>query len=335
MTEKELKAFDEYDYPFLDEPVPVTEQSWPDDVPPLVSVSCKTYMHENFIRDAIEGFIMQKTTFRIEVLIHDDASTDKTADIVREYEAKHPNLIKTTYQIENQYKKKPKTDKFVKPHPRRGKYVAPCEGDDYWTDPMKLQKQAMFMENNPGYSLCYHKFKRKKNSTFSKSSPVKGKDFTSFELIGSPSGIAMCTKFYINVFNDRNIPREEIMTGDYAFNAYLGTHGGAKFIADIKPSVRRIHPGGVYSSRSDLGKLKAGLNGKIKVYNYFKSNKNEEYTKITIMSIYNKIAESIYLTENKNAYQPKGVFRFKLFKIKFEINLAHYLPFLRRLRSKI
>ncbi len=113
-------------------------------------------MHAPFIRDAIEGFLMQQTTFPVEILIHDDASPDGTAEIVREYEKKHPQLIKATYQIENQHKKKPKTDKYIKPHPRRGKYVAMCEGDDYWTDPMKLQKQVEFMEANPDFSMCFH-----------------------------------------------------------------------------------------------------------------------------------------------------------------------------------
>ncbi len=134
----------------------IAQQKWPVNTIPLVSISCKTYMHAPFIRDAIEGFLMQQTTFPVEILIHDDASPDGTADIVREYEKKHPQLIKATYQIENQHKKKPKTDKYVKPHPRRGKYVAMCEGDDYWTDPLKLQKQVEFMEANPDFSMCFH-----------------------------------------------------------------------------------------------------------------------------------------------------------------------------------
>lgn len=140
----------------LKNPIIVTDQLWGEEIQPLVSVSCRTYMHAPFIRDAIEGFLMQETTFPVEILIHDDASTDGTADIVREYEAKHPQLIKATYQVENQYKKNPKTDKYVKPHPRSGKYVSLCEGDDYWTDPLKLQKQVAFMEANPGFSLCFH-----------------------------------------------------------------------------------------------------------------------------------------------------------------------------------
>jgi glycosyltransferase involved in cell wall biosynthesis len=103
-------------YPFLSDPTPVTLQHWPDDVPPLVSISCATYMHESFIRDAIEGFLMQQTTFKVEIMIYDDASADQTAAIVREYEKKFPQLIKPTYQTENQFFKIPKTSKYIKIH---------------------------------------------------------------------------------------------------------------------------------------------------------------------------------------------------------------------------
>ena len=122
---------------------------------PLVSISCITYNHENFLRDAIEGFLMQKTTFPIEIIIHDDASTDKTVDIIREYEAKYPDIIKPIYQSENQYSKGIRgiTARFTLPI-ARGKYIALCEGDDYWTDPYKLQKQLDLIEKYPHASMC-------------------------------------------------------------------------------------------------------------------------------------------------------------------------------------
>lgn len=126
---------------------------------PLVSICCITYNHENYIRDAIEGFLMQKTTFPIEILIHDDASTDKTADIIREYEKKHPDIIKPIYQKENQYSKGVKINQEFNFPRAQGKYIALCEGDDYWTDPLKLQKQVDFMEENKDCSMCFHRSK--------------------------------------------------------------------------------------------------------------------------------------------------------------------------------
>lgn len=125
---------------------------------PLVSIGCITYNHEKYIRDAIKGFLMQKTTFPFEILIHDDASTDGTADIIREYEKKYPDKIKPIYQMENQYSKGiPISATYQFPR-ARGKYIALCEGDDYWTDPYKLQKQVDFLEKNIDYGLTFGDF---------------------------------------------------------------------------------------------------------------------------------------------------------------------------------
>ena len=119
-----------------------------------VSIICNVYNQENYVRDALEGFVMQQTNFTFEVLVHDDASTDHTADIVREYEQKYPELIKPIYQTENQYSKFDRTIRRLQAARAKGKYIAICEGDDYWTDPLKLQKQYDFMEKNPEYTLC-------------------------------------------------------------------------------------------------------------------------------------------------------------------------------------
>ena len=110
---------------------------------PLVSITCLTYNHAPYLRQCLDGFVMQKTSFPIEILIYDDASEDGTQDIIREYERKYPDLIKPIYQTENQYSKGVKVE-FVYNYPRaKGKYIAFCEGDDYWTDPNKLQKQIL------------------------------------------------------------------------------------------------------------------------------------------------------------------------------------------------
>lgn len=123
----------------------------------LVSINCITYNHENYIAEAIESFLMQKTNFKYEILIHDDASTDRTADIIREYEKKYPDIIKPILQKENQHSQGVKKIDYRYNHTRaKGKYIAICEGDDYWTDQHKLQKQVDYMENNLGCSMCFH-----------------------------------------------------------------------------------------------------------------------------------------------------------------------------------
>lgn len=122
---------------------------------PLVSVSCITYNHEPYIRDAFNGFLMQETSFPFEVLVHDDASKDKTADIIREYEARYPKIIKPIYQAVNQYSQGINVSKNFQ-YPRiKGKYIALCEGDDYWIDPKKLQIQINFLEENQEYGMVH------------------------------------------------------------------------------------------------------------------------------------------------------------------------------------
>lgn len=124
-----------------------------------VSICCLAYNHEPFIRECLDGFLMQKTNFTFEILIHDDASTDGTANIIREYEKKFPKIIKPIYQKTNQHSQgiKP-TIKYQFPR-AKGKYIALCEGDDYWTDPLKLQKQVDFLEANQDYNICFHAVK--------------------------------------------------------------------------------------------------------------------------------------------------------------------------------
>ncbi len=125
---------------------------------PLVSIWCMTYNQVEYIRDAIEGFLMQETDFPYEVVIHDDASTDGTTEILKEYEAKYPKLIKVIYQKENTFNNPNRKDMInaIKKENLHGKYVAYCEGDDYWTDIHKLQKQVQYMEEHEACTMITH-----------------------------------------------------------------------------------------------------------------------------------------------------------------------------------
>lgn len=122
----------------------------------VVSIQCTAYNHEKYIRDALDGFLIQKTSFRFEVIVHDDVSTDGTTAIIREYAEKYPDIIKPIYEKENQYSKHDGTLEKIMIGACKGKYIAFCEGDDYWIDPYKLQKQVDFMETHPDCSLTYH-----------------------------------------------------------------------------------------------------------------------------------------------------------------------------------
>lgn len=127
----------------------------------LVAISCCVYNHEPYLRDCLQGFVMQKTDFPFVAIVHDDASTDNSAAIIREYEEKYPNIIKPIYETENQYSKQDGSLGRIMNaavDATGAKYVAMCEGDDYWTDPLKLQKQVDFLEANPEYHMVCARF---------------------------------------------------------------------------------------------------------------------------------------------------------------------------------
>ena len=120
----------------------------------LVSIRCVTYNQEKYISQALDSFLMQKTNFPFEIVVHDDASTDKTIEIIKEYEKKFPDIVKPIYETENQYSKKDNSlDLIILSH-LKGKYTAYCEGDDFWTNKNKLQKQVDFLEQNLDYGFC-------------------------------------------------------------------------------------------------------------------------------------------------------------------------------------
>jgi glycosyltransferase involved in cell wall biosynthesis len=119
-----------------------------------VSICCVTFNHETYIRKCLEGFVMQQTDFGFEVIVHDDASTDGTADIVREFESKYPHLFRCIYQTENQFLKQNVLFNLMVPA-SKGIYIALCEGDDYWTDIHKLQAQVdLFSANSELSMVC-------------------------------------------------------------------------------------------------------------------------------------------------------------------------------------
>ena len=130
--------------------------NWGGKTDPVVSVSCITYNHEPYIRDAIEGFLIQETDFPFEVLIYDDASTDKTADIIREFEALYPAIIIPIYQTENQYSKGVSVSCVYNFSRARGDYIALCEGDDYWICAEKLHLQVKVFLADLDCSMVFH-----------------------------------------------------------------------------------------------------------------------------------------------------------------------------------
>lgn len=235
----------EFNFEPLAEPITVTEQVWPAGTRPLVHTRTMTFMHEDYIRDCIEGILMQKTTFPIQVLIHDDASNDNTIEIVKEYEQKYPSLIKAYYQKENSYSK---PDKHLRRESfmlwRIGKYEAICEGDDYWIDPLKLQKQVDFLENNEDYGLVATSTKIyiEKRDKY-KNNKLKEADysFEDFILGNRISTLTSCfrTDLLMEYLKNINPYEQRWYLGDYPMWIYMSKKMKVKFLPDITAVYRK------------------------------------------------------------------------------------------------
>jgi glycosyltransferase involved in cell wall biosynthesis len=214
---------------------------------PLVSICTITYNHSQYIKECLDGFLMQRTNFQFEVLIHDDASTDGTEEIIREYEAKYPEIIKPIYEKENQWVKGRRGSMVFNLPRSRGKYIALCEGDDYWTDPLKLQKQVDFLEENPDYSLCFHASKTIRNNdpqNFSIIRPRKLPSNRKFEMkhiiLGGGGFMATNSMLFLK---DRIQGRPEWMNnapvGDIPLMLILASKGEIGYIDEVM-SVYRV-----------------------------------------------------------------------------------------------
>ncbi|MCO6441317.1 MAG: glycosyltransferase [Nitrococcus mobilis] len=215
---------------------------------PLLSICCTTYNHENYIAQAIDGFLMQLTSFPIEILIHDDASIDRTAEIIRRYELEHPDVIKVIYQSENQFSKgrRPMLLNFER---AQGEYIAFCEGDDYWTDPHKLQKQADFLEKNPTMAFCGHAVKQiDANGTILQESQFnifEDKHLTPEEIAFGHLGVPTLSLLFRNY---GNFPSHSLINGDRILLSFLSNFGEG-YLSKENMGVRRVHPGGIWSLR--------------------------------------------------------------------------------------
>ncbi len=235
-----------------------------------VTVLCLAYNHAKFIRKALDGFVMQKTDFPFEVLVHDDASTDGTADIIREYAKRYPDVIKPILQTENQYSHGGAISRrFLWPR-IRGVYVASCEGDDYWVDDRKLQKQADWLDAHPSSGLCFHyatvhwEDGRAPDETFPDERRFGKPPFT-FQGLLRRNFIQSSSVMYRWRLKGKEsealFPGVKMTPRDWLRHLYHAEGGEIGFIPEVM-SVYRRHSGGVWwgsESRDDRFYLRNGL----------------------------------------------------------------------------
>ena len=309
-----------------------------------VSVYCLAYNHSKYIRDTLEGFVNQKTNFKYEVWVHDDASTDNTAMIIEEYARKYPTIIKPIIQKENQHSKGIGiTPTYI--YPRiQGKYIAICEGDDYWCNTQKLQMQVDFLEKHKEYSACVHNTKvvNCMSGAMSRFNASKHDMDLSVEDI-LPSGSSQFHTSSI-VYRTRYMNRPDAFRakgfGDYPLAIYLATEGKIRYLKEVM-SVYRLFTEGSWSRRTYLDKNHADIEIKHHTEVIRMLSNIDEYTKgkysCTIKKVQNRHEFNIVVLQKgykKAIAEERALWDKQLFSVKVKTLVRAYCSVLAKQMKK-
>ncbi|MGA2281529.1 MAG: glycosyltransferase [Verrucomicrobiota bacterium] len=225
---------------------------------PRVSVSMITYNHERFIRQAVESALSQQTSFPIEVIVGEDCSNDATSEILRKLQREHPDRLKLILQTKNAGMGRNSSAVFSA---SRGEYVAFLEGDDFWTDPLKLQKQVDFLDHHPDCVLCHHRVRAVEDGTgevkYEYPFPEDRVPFQTVERFFVLNFIQTCSALVRRRFMpelDENFMR--LRFGDYPLFILLSQHGPVAYLDEAMADYR-IHSGGVHSKMDEPAKVMA------------------------------------------------------------------------------
>lgn len=271
----------------------------------LVSICCITYNHEKYIRKCLDGFVSQRTNFSYEILVYDDASTDRTQDILKEFQMRYPEKFKLYLGEENQYKKGAKGKggfrKALCPL-TKGKYVAFCEGDDYWTDPYKLQKQVNALDHNPSCTFCAHRVtvenQNSKKSTFIPSFKLKSgvvsanqwREYLKYDMFVHTSSFMMKGDIARAYAEDKAGYIEKLPIGDLFFQLRCAEEGDMFFLDEVM-SCYRLWTIGSWSNRTleDINSRKMFFEKMIVAF--------QEYDEYTSYKYHDFFSERIKLSE--------------------------------------
>lgn len=242
--------------------------------PPLLSILCITYNHERFIAAALDSFLMQEVNFPIEIVIGEDCSTDSTRKIIESYRVRLPMLInlitsQANVGVTENFRRSLKACK--------GRYIAICEGDDYWVDKNKLQMQTDFLERNPDYVLTFHDACILTESGIQKAlqlPKIYQCDITGDELIRTRP-ISTLTTCFRNIAGDIPLEFNEAPALDLCLWSLLGHHGKGKYMAGIKPAAYRVHEGGIFSSQSQTNRIRMTTRTYLCLAQFYENRGNE------------------------------------------------------------
>lgn len=305
---------------------------------PEVSIRCLAFNHEKYIEKTLDSFLMQETNFPFEVIVHDDASTDNTVNIIKKYEEKYPNIIRPIYEKENQFSKNDGSIRKIVTKYVRGKYSALCEGDDYWTDKNKLQLQYDELESNPNCMLCVHNTRiydlSKKKDVHLFSAQQEKKILEAREvLIGwnvHTSSFVFRSSLYEKLINFPNI--NKFWFGDYVLLCLALYYGDVVYLPQVMSIYNKNNVQGVtyikdHSGKNNLVEKEMIKKFFLEEYNRYTSNKYIEITQDVIhyyelISAYHQ-GDCKKIFENNNYYTILCTLPFSM---RARIYLKRYFP---------
>lgn len=269
---------------------------------PLVSICCFTYNMQQYLRETLEGFLMQRTTFTYEIIIHDDASTDDTRKIIEEYVSMFPHIFKPIFQIENQHSVSGFNFQYTTVYPKaKGKYIAFCDGDDYWIDPLKLQKQVDFLEANSDFGLVHTKT-AKYNEKIEAFKGTMGFEFKDFEELVTECTIVHSSVCYLNSLMKRYIEevrphkKENWTSNDFSVWLFFIQHSKIKLLEDIT-TVYRVRTESISHINNDFKRLKFS-EGVYSIVDYYLSTTNIRNEKKIRARYYSNMIKMYFLTKH-------------------------------------
>ncbi|RFN60039.1 glycosyltransferase [Marixanthomonas ophiurae] len=269
-----------------------------------VAVWMVTYNHQDFIEKAVESVMMQQTNFPFQLIIGEDCSTDATQAICKRLKSKYPEKITLFLNETNLGSFKNAQNIYKTCYKSKAKYVSILEGDDYWTDPEKLQKQVDFLEGHSAYSMAFHDaFVIDANENRIQDSKLKKnrKCDQSSQQLKRGAVLPVGSLVFRNIFPGFPPEIENVLNADTFLLSFLGQHGKGKYMLEIKPSAYRLHSGGIWSAISRLNKIKNKLSFLGHMNNYYKAL-NDHETSVVYRRKEKKLSQ-IYLRETaKTSY---------------------------------
>lgn len=283
-----------------------------------VSICMITYNHEKYIAQAIEGILMQKTNFDFEIVIGEDCSTDNTRKIISEFSYKYPGKFKLILHKNNIGAM---ANQIAVLQYCTGKYIACCEGDDYWTDPYKLQKQVDFLEGNPDFAICHHNvqviYDDNRKSCFSNSSSQK--EVTIIEDLAQENYISAVSCVFRNGLI-KEFPEwfKNTPIGDYPLHMLNSQYGKIKYIPDVM-GVYRVHKEGIWGGKNSIYQSEKLVELIDLMKNYF----NPKINKI-LLNVQSNICNSLIMQFQNNPEKSK-YYSFKLIE-----NEPYYISYINK-----